>query len=277
MSTPEVTVLIRSKDEAPNIGKVLDILARQTIADRAETVVVDSGSTDGTVDIARAADVRLFEMPAEEFTYGRSLNLGCSNARGEIVVALSAHAYPWDEHWLERMVQAFDDEKVACACGYDKAPDGGELTGPLLQDEAHALRHPRYGYTNASGGFRAKLWRERPFREDLPMTEDKEWALHWMQRGWLCLVDPALGVDHTHGGESIRSTYGRAFLEYAGLAMYADVEPYGAGALAREWWRGDPAWPTALRARLSRRRAARLAGKYRGLRVADGAAVGGAR
>jgi rhamnosyltransferase len=275
MSTPEVTVLIRSKDEAPNIGRVLDILAGQTIADRSEIVVVDSGSTDGTVDIARAAGVRLFEMRAEDFTYGRSLNLGCSNARGEIIVALSAHAYPWDEHWLERMVRAFDDEQVACACGYDAAPDGGKLEEPVLQDEAHARRHPRYGYTNASGGFRAELWRQHPFREDMPMTEDKEWSFYWLQRGWRCLVDPRLGVDHTHGGESISSTYTRAFLEYAGLAMYADLEPYHLGALAREWWRGDPAWSSAMRARLSRRRAARLAGKYRGLRVADGAAVGG--
>jgi rhamnosyltransferase len=214
-------------------------------------------------------------MRPEDFTYGRSLNLGCSNARGEIIVALSAHAYPWDEHWLERMVRTFDDEQVACACGYDTAPDGGTLEEPVRQDEAHALRHPRYGYTNASGGFRAELWRQRPFREDMPMTEDKEWSFHWLKRGWVCVVDPRLGVDHTHGGESIPLTYRRAVLEYAGLAMYADLERYGLGALAREWWRGDPAWPSAMRARLSRRRAARLAGKYRGLRVADGAAVGG--
>lgn len=274
MSPPVATVLIRSKDEAPNIGRVLEILSRQTVADRAEVLVVDSGSTDGTVDIARAAGARLVEMRPEDFTYGRSLNLGCDHARGEIVVALSAHAYPHDEHWLGRTLAAFDDERVACAVGYETGPDGGELHEPVLQDEAHALRYPRFGYSNASGAFRAELWRQRRFREDMPMTEDKEWSLYWLRRGWLCVVDPRLSVDHTHGGESIPFTYRRSFLEYAGLAMYLDVERYGLGELAREWWRGDPAWPSPLRARVSRRRAAKLAGKYRGLRVGPGASVG---
>jgi rhamnosyltransferase len=265
------SVVVRTKDESESIGRTLEILRGQTIAADAETIVVDSGSSDGTVGIARSAGARIVEMKAEEFNFGRSLNLGCSHAKGNILVALSAHAYPPDERWLERMVAAFDDERVACACGYDTAPDGGRLDGPVLQDEGHALRYPRFGYSNASGAFRAELWRERPFREDMPGTEDKEWSLHWLKKGWLCLVDPGLSVDHSHGGESMPLTYQRALREYTGLGMYADVEAYGLPALAREWWCGDPAWPSALRARVSRRRAARLAGKYRGLRAGAGA------
>ena len=265
-----VSVVIRAKDEAASIGRTLDLLATQTLAPQAEVIVVDSGSTDGTVDIVRAAGVRLVEIPASSFTYGGALNTGCELAGGPLIVALSAHAFPPHDRWLERMVGAFGDDTIACAVGYDTAPDGGRLEDAIVQDLELARRNPRWGYSNASGGFRAELWRERPFRDDMPASEDKEWALHWLERGWRCLVDPALGVRHDHGGESAALTYQRAFREWASLPMYADVEPYPLAAAAREWWRGDPAWESRLRARISWRRSAKLAGKYRGLR--DGAA-----
>jgi rhamnosyltransferase len=264
---PLVSVVVRCKDEVADIGRTLDLLAGQTVADRSEVIVVDSGSTDGTVDVVRSAGVRLVEIPAATFTYGGALNTGCELATAPLVVALSAHAFPPDERWLERVVAAFDDETIACAVGYETAPDGGRLDAPIVQDLALARRNPRWGYSNASGAFRTELWHERQFREDMPASEDKEWALHWLERGWRCLVDPALAVEHDHGGESAPLTYQRAFREWESLPMYADVDPYGLGAVAREWWRGDPAWPSAMRARISWRRAAKLAGKYRGLRA----------
>src|SRR4051812_32468976 len=113
-----VSVVIRAKDEAASIGRTLDLLAAQTLAPHAEVIVVDSGSTDGTVDIVRAAGVRLVEIPASSFTYGGALNTGCELAGAPLIVALSAHAFPPDERWLERMVGAFGDDTIACAVGY---------------------------------------------------------------------------------------------------------------------------------------------------------------
>src|SRR5207249_4092205 len=73
---PLASVVIRTKDEAASIGRLLEILRSQTIADRLELIVVDSGSTDGTVDIAREHGVQPIEIPAESFTFGGSLNAG---------------------------------------------------------------------------------------------------------------------------------------------------------------------------------------------------------
>jgi rhamnosyltransferase len=271
----EVSVVIRAKDEAASIGRTLDVLLAQTLSDQAEIIVVDSGSTDGTVGIVRRAGVGLIEIPPEEFTYGGALNTGCAATRGRLIVALSAHAFPPDERWLERMGAAMSGERVACACGYATAPDGGRLEGTIRQDAEHARRYPRWGYSNASGCFRAELWRQRPFRDDMPASEDREWALHWLDRGWVSVVDPALAVEHDHGGESPRSTYVRAFREWEAISYYAAAPAYRLGGLAREWWSGDPAWPSRTRARVSVRRAAKLAGKYRGLRAGASHAVPG--
>jgi rhamnosyltransferase len=268
---PAVTVLVRTKDEAESIGRLLELLRGQTVAERTEVVLVDSGSSDGTVAIARGAGVeRVIEMPASSFTYGRALNIGAEAASADLVVALSAHAFPPDERWLERMLGAFDDERVACACGCEGDPSGRRLTAPRVQDAEDAVRHPYWGYSNSSGGFRTELWRQRPFREDMPGVEDKEWSWYWLQRGRVCLVDPALGVEHDHTDESVRERYDRWHREWLGMGMFVELPPYGVRDLVAEWWRGEGR-RTRLRARLSPTRLAELAGTYMGRRAARSA------
>jgi rhamnosyltransferase len=255
------TVIIRAKDEAASIGHTLDLLASQDVADSLETIVVDSGSQDSTVSIARANRAKVIEIPAESFTFGHSLNRGCRAATGEIVIALSAHAFPTDTGWARRLLAAFEDEHVACACGYDVKPDGSPLTERRVQDAADVRQHPFWGYTNGSGAFRRELWQDRGFREDMPGTEDKEWAAYWISRGYLGVVDPDFAVDHTHDAEGPRLTYLRSRREWEGFAMYLDLPPYSLGQLARDWWDVQ----NGIR-RVSWRRAVTMAGEWSGRR-----------
>ena len=267
VSSPAVSVIIRSKNEEAAIAETLTAVRDQSIYPDAEVIVVDSGSTDGTVPIARGFGIAPIEIPAESFTYGRSLNIGCERAGAPVLVALSAHAVPTDSAWLERMLSAFEDKTVACACGYDNDPCGGALSAPVLQDLALARAAPTWGYSNASGGFRAELWRRRRFREDMPGSEDKEWAWHWLERGWRVLVAPDLSVAHDHGDEPPLTTYRRAHREFEGLAMFGGYRPESLGSLAGRWWSDADGRSSALRARLSPRRAARLLGAHRGGRL----------
>jgi hypothetical protein len=165
------------------------------------------------------------------------------------------------------MLACFDDPAVACCYGVDNAPEGGELGERVVQDQEHARRHWHWGYGNGAGAFRAELWRERPFREDMPGTEDREWAWHWLQRGYVAVIDPALRVDHDHSHDPLADIYRRWRREWLGYAMYLDDLPrYGLRELAREWWLDRDGWPNHFRARLSPRRIARLLGTYSGRR-----------
>jgi rhamnosyltransferase len=267
---PLVRVVVRAKDEAARIGTTLARLNAQTLADRMEIVVVDSGSLDRTVAIAREAGAQVIEIPAESFTYGGSLNTGCEGAQTPLIVALSAHAFPPDEHWLEHLVEPFEDERVVCACGYSKGFDGRPLANRVVQDLRLAEAYPLWGYSNSSGAFRTELWRERPFRPELPGTEDKEWAWHWLHRDRLVVIDPRLATEHSHHDEGPLATYQRSYNEWAGYASFLELEHYGAGALLREWWSELGGYRSHLRARIGWRRAARLLGKWRGRRVRRG-------
>jgi rhamnosyltransferase len=267
VGAPAITVIIRARDEAAGIGRCLElVLGQERVGGRLEVIVVDSGSRDRTVAIAVSLGVRVLEMPPGEFTFGRALNLGARNAHGALLVSLSAHAYPPDYRWLARLAEPFADPLVACACGGRFGPDGTALHGRVRQDLTLLHEHPQWGYSNAAGAFRRALWRVHPFREDLPACEDIEWAAYWLRCDYVCVIDPGFVVDHDHSRDSIASIYRRARRRAEGFAALLDgsdagVEPVG---LVRGWWTDVRPHDSAWRARLSRRRAARLLGTYAG-------------
>ncbi len=259
------SVVIRVRDEAAALERLLGLLAAQT--EPHEVIVVDSGSTDGSAEVARRRGARVLELPAAAFSFGRALNLGAAAAAAPVVVALSAHAFPRDDGWLARMVAPFGDPAVACAFGPTHDWASQPLTDAVRQDAGLARVHPEWGYSNGAGAFRASLWRERGFREDLPGTEDREWALWALGRGdAVCVLDPALAVEHDHARDSLRASFARYAREARGYAMYLDLPPYGAGDAVREWWSEQGWHRSPARARLDPRRAARLAGKWWGRR-----------
>ena len=259
-------VVIRARDEERSIGRLLHLLERQML--RHDTVLVDSGSRDDTVHVARARGVRVVEIAPSEFTFGGALNLGTEHVRGDVVVSLSAHAFPRDERWLERVTAWFEDPSVACVFGEARDADGGALAGPVRQGAAMLRARPEWGYSNGAGAFRRGLWERRPFRTDMPGTEDREWSLWALEQGHVCLLDPALAVDHDHSRDSLRACFERYEREARGFAMAFDLPPFRARDAAREWW-SDQGWHRSrARARLDPRRAARLAGKWAGRRRA---------
>ena len=269
---PTVSVIVRARDEAASIGRCLTLVRRQTIGDtEIDLIVVDNDSGDGTAAIAAGHGAQVLRIGRGEFTFGRALNLGASIASGEVIVALSAHAFAWDDRWLSRLVAAFDDPSVACASGDRFRPDGRALVTPVSLDGVASVRWPGWGFSNAAGAFRASLWRERGFREDLPGCEDLEWGRHWITRGYVCRLDPSLVVDHDHTHDPVRSIYLRARREAAAKAMFlpAGARPSAsAREVAGEWWSDTRFYSSAWRARLSHRRAARLLGAWAGARSA---------
>jgi rhamnosyltransferase len=267
MSAGAASVIIRARDEAMSLARCLELLREQRVETAVETIVVDGGSGDRTVQTARDGGARVHELTGREFSFGGALNLGAGRATGEVLVALSAHAFPPDELWLSRLLEPFSDPRVACASGDLYGPDGAELRGRIEQDLALARRWPQWGYSNAAGAFRAQLWRARGFRADLPGCEDKEWAWHWLQQGYICVIDRSFAVAHDHTHDSVRSIYRRARREAAAFASYLELPPYGARQLLTDWWSDIRWYDSSLRARASHRRAARLLGEYAGRRT----------
>ncbi|MBX3087581.1 MAG: glycosyltransferase family 2 protein [Cryobacterium sp.] len=119
------TVVVLTYNGEKYLGRILDALAGQKFSKAFEILVIDSGSTDTTLEIvSQHPGVRLHEIPNSEFGHGRTRNLGARLAKGSIVVYLTHDAIPIGRGWLEAMVEPFDDPEVVAVLGRQVArPD----------------------------------------------------------------------------------------------------------------------------------------------------------
>src|SRR5207302_1865238 len=88
-SKARISVVVPVKDGARYLEELLDALAREAVD---EVLIIDSGSRDGSRDIARRAGADLLEIPAEEFGHGRTRNLGAERTSGELICFLTQDA-----------------------------------------------------------------------------------------------------------------------------------------------------------------------------------------
>lgn len=200
---PRASIVIRAFNEAAHLPRLFDGIATQTVRD-VETIVVDSGSVDGTLDIARARCDRVVEIASHDFTFGFSLNRGCAAATAETIVIVSAHTYPAHERWLEALLGGFGAaDAVALVYGGQLPVD---VTKPSERHELATLfgpsrrvQHaPDYYCNNANAAVPRALWEEHPYDETLTGVEDQGWAKHWLDRGWVAVYEPAAAVHHVH-------------------------------------------------------------------------------
>jgi rhamnosyltransferase len=262
---PAASVIIRAKDKVDTIGAALESIRAQSV--HAEIVVVDSGSRDGTLRIAHRLADRVIEIPPERFTYGRALNLGAAAAAAPVHFALSAHCVAPDARWIERALTHYERPDVAGAGGRRLALGGRDRPEPFVQRLADARADPGWGFSNHASSWRAAVWAEFPFDEQLRYAEDKEWALRVLNAGWVLVFDTELFVDMSHQWKQGFFQYYRRQREAAAaLASFADVPPYGIAEMASEWWGGPPDPRPAWRRRLNPQRAAGLLGKWQGQR-----------
>jgi rhamnosyltransferase len=233
-----VSAIVRTKDKAESLPATLRSLRDQTIS--MEIVVVDSGSTDGTLDIARSQADKVVELPADEFSFGRALNLGATNATGDVHLALSAHLVLPNRDWLARSLEHYANEPDVVATnglnGETALPDGSPITGPYVQTASDIPLDPYWGYSNTASTWRAETWRAFPFREDLDSCEDKEWSWRVLRSGRKIAYDPALSVDSSHRrNEGSKRLFKRIYREATVLHQIGGVEPWSVGDVAKIW------------------------------------------
>lgn len=201
LSSPRCSVVVRCFNEAEHIGRLLEDIGRQSLTD-VEIVVVDSGSTDGTVDIVRRYPARLVSISPSEFTFGRALNIGCRAATGEFIVAASAHVYPVNEDWLANLLAPFDDERVGLVYGKQRGAESSHYSELRLfeswfpEESNRDQDHPFCN--NANAAVRRKLWQDQPYDESLTGLEDLDWAKKAMARGYRIAYAADAPIIHVH-------------------------------------------------------------------------------
>lgn len=175
------SIVIRTLNEARHLGDLLAMIRRQAVNGiEVETVLVDSGSTDGTVEIAQAHGAKVTTIRREEFSFGRSLNMGCAFASGDLLVFISGHCVPVDGNWLRRLCQPLIDGKAVYSYGRQIGDDDSNYSERRIFAKYYPDRSaiPQDGFfcNNANSALLRRVWETSPFDESLTGLEDMELA-----------------------------------------------------------------------------------------------------
>ena len=197
----ECTLLVRAHNEEQHIGRLLEGIRHQTVQD-VELLLVDSGSTDATAAIAARYGARVLHIRPEEFTFGRSLNLGLAAATRELVVIASAHVYPVYPDWLERLLDPFADPQVVLTYGKQRGGAASRFSECQIFLHWYPDRSvPRQAgpfCNNANAAIRRSYWERQPYDETLTGLEDLAWAKAALEAGFSMAYVAEAEIVHQH-------------------------------------------------------------------------------
>lgn len=113
----ELSVVIITRNEEAAIGSCLESVLRQTEGLGREVFLVDSASTDRTVEIARKYNVTIIRIDAcSAYSPAAGRYVGTQRATGKYVLFLDGDNI-LIEGWLQGALTHFQDEKVAAIAG----------------------------------------------------------------------------------------------------------------------------------------------------------------
>lgn len=167
-----VSVVIRNKNQEKALGFLLKNLSERYAGDIDEVIVIDNLSSDNSQEVALKYGAR-FET-IEKFSYGGSANFAAEKARNKYIVIFSAHSYPVSPDFFTTIKRMFDKDDLLAGlrCLHNQNDYKNYIEGVSVSDDPN-----KSGVIFSGSAFRKSVWKEFPFKEDVPTFEDKEWTL----------------------------------------------------------------------------------------------------
>jgi len=214
-----VSVVIPTKNAGALFAEVMEKIRGQDSCYPIDITIVDSGSTDETVAIARKYGANVIAIDPGQFNHGLTRNLAIENTSGEIIVLLTQDAVPGDTQLVRNLARVFDDSCVAGAYGRQvPRPDADLLTRRKLNDWLTGRTKPdissisdgsTYGsmepyeryklcnFDNVCSAVRRSVWEQIPFCAS-EFAEDLDWGKRVLEAGWKIAYEPTAFVVHSH-------------------------------------------------------------------------------
>ncbi len=247
LAEARLSIVIRTLNEAKHLDRLLTAIADQRVPGLGhEVIIVDSGSTDGTLEIAERHGCRILHIRREEFSFGRSLNLGCQAARGDILVITSGHCVPTDAHWLQRLCQPLLDNEAGYSFGRQLGGEDSHFSEQRIFakyfPEQDCNGQKEFFCNNANAALRYSDWERLRFSEELTGLEDMELAQRLVREGGRVVYVPDAAVYHYHQEtwSQIRRRFEREAIALQRIMPQVHVGPfdlarYIATSVVKDW------------------------------------------
>lgn len=272
-----VSIIIPVKNGLPYFRDVCAALKTQIYDAPIEVICIDSGSKDGSDQIALDHGFRLVRIPSAEFGHGRSRNKAASLATGEYLVFLTHDAIPNDPHWLAQLVAPMrHDPDVAGVFSRHIAHEGADpfitwelqehfrglgnfalvqITDRARYDSDLGLRQVYHYYSDNASAMPRRIWETHPY-PDVQFAEDQIWAKTIVEAGYKKAFAIGSVVRHSHAfgpWATLRRSFdeSRAFNKLFGYELctsWSNAAKSSAYLFKRDignafkygWWRTHP-------------------------------------
>ncbi|MCB9799314.1 MAG: glycosyltransferase [Candidatus Omnitrophica bacterium] len=221
---PRATIIMRSKNSDWVIDQALAALYSQDYKDF-KLLVVDSGSTDRTLEIVKKYPHELIEIEAKAYYPGLVLNMAIERCDTELIIFQNSDSVPLTPDCLGNLVAAFDHSEVQAAFGRQlPRPDADAW---VVRDYAmsfpDAAETPEWiKFSLPLAGFRKSIWEKHHFYTDAWASEDTEWG-HWARsHGYQVKYVANACTMHSHN-YTYKQLYGRRFVEGEADAFINDT------------------------------------------------------
>jgi|GEM_PF-2918384 len=242
----KVSIVMPTYNGEEFLENVLEIIKNQKTDFSFELIVVDSGSTDRTIEIIKHAEVpncSFYTIKKGTFNHGLTRNFGVSKSCGEIVVLLTQDAVPVDKNWLANIVNSYKNESVValyvrqiprdnCNLIIGRRVDTGftGLKKSYLTDvcdfETYDSLSPfeKYKLTNfddVCSSFRRSFWEKNPYKKT-NFAEDLRFGIDVVLSGERIFYNAETAVVHSHD-YSFSDAYKRFYVSFLVLLEFYDL------------------------------------------------------
>ena len=200
-----ISVVIRTYNEQRYLADLLEGIANQELDDgmESEVVLVDSGSTDQTLAIAARFGAHIVSIRKEDFSFGRSLNVGCAAATGDALVFVSGHCIPAHRRWLAELVAPLGRDGIVYSYGGQLGNETSrfsecQIFGKYFPPDCTKLPQEGFYCNNANAALLREVWAEHRFDEELTGLEDMQLAKRLLAQGRRVGYVAAAAVFHLH-------------------------------------------------------------------------------
>ncbi|MDF1755349.1 MAG: glycosyltransferase [Verrucomicrobiales bacterium] len=223
-ATPKISVVIPARNEERWIGLCLSALhAGTTPRSEYEVILVDNGSTDQTVEIARPLVDQIIDLAGVNVSQMR--NAAVAEARGEVLAFLDADCIPTPD-WLETGLKSLGDENCITGASYVLPENPAPVESLLVSLEAKPTSKEKAKFVPAGNFFIHKAFFNEigQFDSSLEAGEDKELCARASRSGAV-YHDPAIIVAHEGNPKTFHGLFRRELWHGRGILRTVKKNP----------------------------------------------------
>ena len=216
-----VSIIIPTKNAGPEFQAVLETIRSQSGVKETEIIILDSGSSDNTVDIAKKYQCRIFPIDPRNFHHGITRNFGAEQATGDFVLFMVQDAMPIGNDWLCAIIETFRcyPEVVAVTSRQVPRCDADMFASYIIWNHYHEMkfysnritRADRHlfselsfsdirklaGIDDVCSCFKKEIFNRFKFGT-LGFAEDLDLGIRLLEAGYSLAFLYSVGVTHSH-------------------------------------------------------------------------------